>query len=180
MQEQEEIKIYPKVTKMLVGSLAFVLVGSGLVYGGLTLSNIFIVLVGIICALFFGMGLVFSIVKLVQSEPALLIHREGIVDRSSYASARAVAWSEIKNIHIYQIKNEKFIGIDVYDPELLMSRHPACKRKLMSMNKGMTGSAIHISASSISCNLYELFPLLYRRWNASRNLNTETKEGQGL
>ena len=34
MQEQEEIKIYPKVTKMLVGSLAFVPLGSGLVYGG--------------------------------------------------------------------------------------------------------------------------------------------------
>ena len=43
MQEQEEIKIYPKVTKMLIGSLAFVLVGSGLIYGGLTSDNIFIV-----------------------------------------------------------------------------------------------------------------------------------------
>ena len=52
MQEQEEIKIYPKVTKMLVGSLAFVLLGSGLVYGGVTSDNMVIAIVGIICALF--------------------------------------------------------------------------------------------------------------------------------
>ncbi|OME89689.1 MULTISPECIES: hypothetical protein [Paenibacillus] len=52
MQEQEEIKIYPKVTKMLIGSLAFVLLGSGLVYGGITSDNVVISIVGIICALF--------------------------------------------------------------------------------------------------------------------------------
>ena len=39
----------------------------------------------------------------------------------------------------------------------------------MRMNKGMTGSTIHISASSISANIYELFPLMYRRWNASKS-----------
>ncbi|MGE7823135.1 STM3941 family protein [Paenibacillus sp. NPDC093718] len=169
MQEQEEIMIYPKVTKMLVGSLAFVLLGSGLVYGGVTSDNMVIAIVGIICALFFGAGLVFAVTKLFQSAPALLINKEGIVDKSSYVSAGAVAWDEIKNIHIYQIKNEKFIGIEVYDPDHLMSRHPAWKRKLMRMNKGMTGATIHISASSISANVYELFPLLYRRWNASKS-----------
>lgn len=29
MQEQEEIKIYPKLTKMLIGPQAFVLLGGG-------------------------------------------------------------------------------------------------------------------------------------------------------
>lgn len=91
-----------------------------------------------------------------------------IVDKSSYVSPGAVAWSEIKNISFYQMKKEKLIAIELYDPERLVSRQPVWRQKLMHMNIGMTSASIHLTSLNLSCSLYELFPLLYRRWNMHR------------
>lgn len=169
IQEQEEIKVRSKVAKLLFGSLAFVLLGIGLIYAGADSSHYFVLIMGVISTALFSLGLVFSVSKLIKSEPALLINREGIVDKSSYAGAGAVSWNEIKNISFYQAKKEKVITIELYDPERLISRQPVWKQKLMRLNKGMAGATIHLSSLNLSCNLYELFPLLYRRWNHSKS-----------
>ncbi|KOP67518.1 hypothetical protein AMS62_21445 [Bacillus sp. FJAT-18019] len=168
-QKQEEIKVHSKVAKLLFGSLAFVLLGIGLIYAGAESSNYFVLIIGFISMALFSLGLVFSVSKLIKSEPALLINQEGIVDKSSYAGAGAVSWNEIKNISFYQAKKEKIITIELYDPERLISRQPLWKQKLMRLNKGMAGATIHLSSLNLSCNLYELFPLLYRRWNNSKS-----------
>ncbi|MGG3279850.1 STM3941 family protein [Paenibacillus solani] len=127
MQEQEEIKVRSKVAKLLFGSLAFVLLGIGLIYAGAESGNFFILIIGFICTLFFALGLVFSVSKLFKSEPALLINQEGI------------------------------------------SRQPVWRQKLMDMNIGMTRGSIHLTSLNLSCSLYELFPLLYRRWNMHKS-----------
>ncbi|MFF3923003.1 STM3941 family protein [Paenibacillus lactis] len=169
MPRQEEIHIKPKVTKLLLGSLIFVALGIFMIYAGAGDRQIVLVIIGFLCTLFFGALLVFFMRKLVQRKPALVINDEGIIDRSSYVSVGAIPWSEIKGMDIYQVMNERFIGIEVHHPEEILARLPGWKQKLMRMNKGMTNATIHLSASGLSCNLNELFLTLYRRWKISKN-----------
>ncbi|EHB56690.1 MULTISPECIES: STM3941 family protein [Paenibacillus] len=169
MHRQEEIHIKPKVTKILLGSLFFVALGIFMLYAGLADRLIVLVIAGFICTVFFGAMLVFSTSKLVQRKPALVINDEGIIDRSSYVSVGAIPWNEIKSIDIYQVMNERFIGIEVHHPDEILARLPEWKQKLMRMNKRMTNATVHLSASGLSCNLNELFLTLYRRWKISKN-----------
>lgn len=176
MQEQEEIKFRSKVGKLLFISLVMVLIGIVIIYEGAESRNYFFLIIGFINLALFSLGLVFSVSKLIKSEPALLVNQEGIVDKSSYAGAGAVTWNEIKNISFYQSKKEKVINIELHDPESLVSRQPSWKQKLMRLNKGLAGTTIHLSSLNLSCNFYELFPLLYRKWNNSKsgsNLDTQ-------
>lgn len=180
MQEQEEIKVRSKVGKLLFFSLVMVLIGIVIIYEGAESRNYFILIIGFINLVLFSLGLVFSVSKLIKSEPALLVNQEGIVDRSSMVGAGDVAWNEIKNITFYQAKKEKVIAIELYDPERLISRQPSWKQKLMRLNKGMAGATIHLSSLNLSCNLYELFPLLYRRWNNSKSGSDQDKQKETI
>jgi len=166
---QEEIHIKPKVTKILLGSLIMVALGIFMLYAGIKDRLIVLVIAGFICTGYSGPILAFSMSKVLQRKPALVINDEGIIDRSSYVSVGEIPWSEIKRMDIYQVMNERFIGIEVHHPEEIMARLPGWKQKLMRMNKGMTNATVHLSASGLSCNLNELFLTLYRRWKISKN-----------
>lgn len=91
MQEQEEIKVRSKVAKLLFLSLLMVLVGMVLIFEGAESRNYLFLAIGSVNSAIFSLGLLFSVSKLIKSEPALLINQEGIVDKSSLAGAGAVA-----------------------------------------------------------------------------------------
>ncbi|WP_459965018.1 STM3941 family protein [Paenibacillus sp. JCM 10914] len=175
---QDEIRVYPKVGKLFIGSLVFVVIGIVMMYAGGSdeENNVFIVVVGAICTLFFGFGFVYAISKLLQRKPALLINQTGIEDHSSLVSSGFVTWDEIKGIDMYQVQNQRFIGIEVHHPEQIWSRHPHWKQRLMRLNKGMTDSAIHIQETGLSGNFNELFLVMYRRWKLNKSDELEERE----
>ena len=116
---------------------------------------------GLASVLFFGLVAITVLRKLPDKTAGLIINRQGIVDNSSGVSAGLVLWSDIEEIRISSVMNQKFLMIIVKNPQDYISRvaNPL-KRKTMEMNHRSYGSPISISSNALQTNFEDLQVLL--------------------
>lgn len=170
MTNEEQIEIPLSKTKMILtflGSLMFVGLGvwfltnppksNHWLFGNTTL----IFITGLASVIFFGIVAVTIFRKFSDKNPGLTINRQGIIDNSSGVSAGLIPWTDIQEIKISQVMNQKFLMFIVRNPEEYLDKATnPLKRNAMKMNYKTYGSPISISSNALKINFDDLHKLL--------------------
>ncbi len=147
----KEIVIYPSTGKL-----------KNLAWGSLTLLAVSVVLliapstafplkaaVGYLGIGFFGLCLLFAIHRLVKRVPSVVISQDGIFDNASAAGAGFLRWSEVADIRVVSVLDQRFIAITPVDQRAVLARLNPLKRMLIQMNKGLSGAPFNIPATTL-------------------------------
>jgi hypothetical protein len=152
-----------KLAGLFVGAIAFVAIGIWFLLEPQRALNplfhdVFIVrIIGIASITFFGLCGLFILKKMGDKKAAVIISNNGITDNSNAASLGFIPWADVVAIRETAVINQKFITIDVNDPErYINSQSNLIKRKLMQVNYKQYGSLISISANALQCSHQQL------------------------
>jgi len=129
-------------------------------------SPLFISLVGLICIIFFGACTIFFLWKLFDTKYGLIINAEGIIDNSSGVSIGLIKWSDIIDIKTLKVKRQKFIVIEVEDPDMYIALAKTRLGKIaLKENFRMSGSPININSNSLKSNFANLLESIETSYN---------------
>jgi len=170
MTQEEQIEIPLSKKKMilaLLGAILFIVIGFWFLINPPRINNPFfgnptvLFIIGLASIIFFGFVAITMIRKLPDKKAGLIINKQGIIDNSSGVSAGLVTWSDIEEIKVIQVMNQKFLMFIVKNPQQYIDRvtNPI-KRKGMEINYKSYGSPISISANSLKTNFDGLYNLL--------------------
>lgn len=161
-----------KMTLILLGSIVFVVIGLWFLFNPPKIDNpIFgsptlIIIAGLVSVIFFGLVAITIFRKLGNKRAGLIINRLGITDNSSGVSAGLIPWTDIREIKVSQVMNQKFLMFIVSNPQDYLDKvtNPL-KRNAMKMNYKTYGSPISISSNALQANFDELQKLLVEKMN---------------
>ena len=148
-----------KISLILLGSAAFVTMSLWLwMNAGLIprRNPLYVQGVAALGIAFFGLCGLYAFFKLFDMAPGLVIDSKGIIDNSSGVSAGRIPWSEIQGFHTTTVQRQRFLTIDVKDPDKYVQRAPFVKRQLVGVNAKYFGGPIQISANALKINFDEL------------------------
>lgn len=154
-----------KIVLLILGAIVFVVLGAWLLSLDAEAiesqrkfsSPTLIYGIGIVSIVFFGLCGLVGIRKLFDKSPGLIVSAEGILDNSSGVSAGIIPWSEVVSIGEYQIQKQKFISVQVTDPNKYANNGNVLKRMANRANIKMCGTPVNISANSLKISYNELF-----------------------
>lgn len=171
MTEPTEIQFNKaKLVIMMIGSLAFVAIGSAFIATPETFSKAvafarsatMIVLIGFAGIVFFGIAAVVIFLKLISKKPAFVIGGEGIEINSGVTGY--VKWSEISGIDTIAIKRSRLILLYLKDPEAYISQKPnSFSRMMANMSYRSYGTPLVVSTNGLKCKFEDLYILLQSR-----------------
>ena len=178
MQIHEEVVIplsKTKISLLLLGSVAFVLLGLWLLLFTPEIKHPFfgnktvLFIAALLAIVFFGTTTVINIRKLIQRTPGLIIGRDGIYDNSSAVTAGLIKWEDLQDIGVLEIQKQKLIMLYVQNPqEYIKSQKNAIKRKIMQINHKTYSTPISISTNGLQCKFDELYELLKQYLDLAR------------
>lgn len=113
-------------------------------------------LVGVAAILFFGLAFGFSVKKLFDPSPGLIISADGIVDNSSGVAAGKIPWNEITGLTVTTVHSQRFLTVHVHHPERYLDQGGFLRRMANKANFKYYGSPIQISANSLKINFDDL------------------------
>ena len=164
------------MTKMLIGSIAFVLIGLWLLIyqpsiGNPIFDNMLVKYGAAIASiLFFGYTMLYSLKKLVDKKPGIVIDHTVIFYNSTAFSVGLSPWADIKQISRIKVMKQEFVIIGVSNPEHYISKQPNfLKRKSMEYNYRNYGSPLAVSANGLKCDVNELVGIFEKRLLDYRN-----------
>jgi hypothetical protein len=152
-----------KIVLLLLGSIAFVAVGLWLWSHAEEIRYrhpLYIRAAAGAAVGFFGLCGIFGLFKLFDYAPGLIVDDEGIIDNSSGISAGRIPWSDIRGFEIRTVQNQRFLTIEVHNPEKYVQRAHVLKRPLVAFNASHFGGPIQISANALKMNFDELVRVL--------------------
>ena len=120
------------------------------------------VIIGVGCAvgLFFVWMAVMAVVQLFNKEPLLVINEQGISGRYILPKGEMLHWEEIDKVFIYPFRFQKFIGIEVKDPEAILEKLPEGKRRLINWSRNMGYPTFSVSTGLFSMSPAEFVGVL--------------------
>ncbi len=173
-----EIKIPLSKNKIIViffGALLFVFLGTWFVIDPEKFAyRIFhnpdiIRIVGIVSVVFFGICTLFIFRKLFEQKFGLIINKDGIIDNSNATSIGLIKWSDIIGIRVIQVFSQKFIMIDVSNPEeYIRLKKKGIGKMAMKANYNKYGSPISINTNTLKTNFTELISLIEKEYEKKR------------
>lgn len=161
----KELIIYPKKGRMfLLGILSFVFVLMGatfiMIYFREEEVSLWMVIIGVLCVVFFGFCLIYYVKEIIVHKPILIISHKGIIDRSSYLGAGLVTWEEIRAVYFVEFGGQIFIGIFTHDPNLIINRSTRLQRILNQVNMKLINSQVNIPVKNLNYSTDELIKLI--------------------
>ncbi|GBF75799.1 hypothetical protein PA598K_04231 [Paenibacillus sp. 598K] len=159
---------YPDRKRMFLfafGSLVFVLIGGWMIVSGVRGEEpLLIAVIGLAAVLLFGLALLFYLYHLVKRQPTLRVDEEGLLDTSSLIAAGRISWGEISEVRLYTYHGERFIGINLHDPDGYLVRQGWLIRLFMRWNKRLVEAHVNIAQTGIATPLHVLYEEVRRRW----------------
>lgn len=167
----KEIKIpisNKKVIFLILGALAFVLIGIWFVINPESLSstryrNPYIIqVVGIVSIAFFGLCFIFGLSKLFSKKfKGVIINEKGIDDNSSGISVGLVEWNDIIEFGVVEIEKAKSLMIITKNPEKYINKATnKTSKTFMEWNWKSFGSPLAISVASLKIKFEEFEKIL--------------------
>jgi hypothetical protein len=174
--EQIEIPLSKtKLILMLVGSIAFVLLGLWLISeadnlsGRMTKNPTYTRRIGAAGVLFFGVCAVYIGRKIPDNKPGLIIDEFGLTDNSSGISAGKIMWNDIKYIKVIEIHQQKLIMFHVNNPQDYIDKQTSgLRRKMMQLNYNMYGTPLSIASNSLKIKFDDLLNILNDQLKANQ------------
>lgn len=143
----------------MLGSVAFTVIGLWL----LLMQNSLLIyrVIGVVNILFFGFMASIVARKLQDDTPGLIIDEVGIDDNSSGVAVGLILWRDIKDVFVVEIANQKFIMVEVYNPEYYIERQTHyLQKKAMEYNLKTYGSPLSITTNGLKCTFDKLYKLI--------------------
>ncbi len=120
--------------------------------------------VGISATIFFGFCAVFAFKKLFDKKYGLIINENGIVDNSNATSVGLIKWTDIVGVRIEEVYSQKFMLIDVKNPEEYIEQKKGKAGKVaMKANYNIYGSPISITSNSLKFDFSELEKIIHKQ-----------------
>jgi hypothetical protein len=172
----QEIKIAlskNKIVLLLLGALIFVIFGIWLAIDPENFKvSIFrfrsaelIRIIGIIGIAFFGVCSFFIFKKMFDKKYGLIIDKNGITDNSNATSIGLVKWKDITGIRVLEVVNQKFVMIDVSNPEHYIGlKKSGIGKMAMKANYNKYGSPISITANSLKTDFNEVRKIIEKQY----------------
>lgn len=176
------IKIKSSKTKFLLiitVAVIFIILGLFLVVNpNYFISDIFrnstvISITGFISIIFFSMCLILIIKVFVTKKISLIVNEKGIIDNSSYTSVGMIFWNDITSIHSIDIASNKFLIINVKNPNKYINNQTGIKRRLLEKTFKTYGYPISISSTILACSFKELEVIILESFNDNKNIDTK-------
>ena len=106
-----------------------------------------------------------------SSKPGLIIDDHGLVDYSSGISAGVILWSEITDISVIVLHQQKLIMLYVTEPQSIINRQTnMLKRKIMELNYKMYGTPVSITASGLKISFDDLLEIIMQSFKEKKNI----------
>lgn len=173
-----------KITLLLLGSVAFLLVGTWLLfmnvdeYNPIWAVESLVVNVASVLGMLMGLfGVYFFTKKLFDTKPGLVIDELGLIDNSGGLSIGRIYWTDIVGIQDYYVQagmasKQKFVSIFLDNPADYIARQPnSLKRKMMKANEKYSGTPVSISANGLRISFDELLVLIEEKFADANNGN---------
>lgn len=161
---------------ILLASLAFVVGGIYMFMnaedftGQRERSPFFIKAIGIVSVLFFGLGIYVAIRQLLANQLILIIDENGINVNPKKSLTEYIQWKNISGFSELKIHNQKFVVIDVDNPDYWIEKEEnGIRKKLMRFNVSNYGSPFNLSATATQMNHAELLKTLTEYLERYRN-----------
>lgn len=112
---------------------------------------------------FFGLCILIIPTKLFNTEPQVIINDMGIEQRNNRLGV--IAWADIKSIRVASIdSNNKFLCLDVIDPEKYLFNISELSRKIIAFNKSMGFTPISIGFAGLTPSIDEAANFIHSRY----------------
>ncbi|WP_228718578.1 STM3941 family protein [Kitasatospora acidiphila] len=155
--------VYPsdkrRVVLMLLGALAFVALGVGLLIWH---GSVKAVIGGVLAVPFFGACAVLYGIRLVKGRPELIIDQAGV----EHAQLGRIAWQEIAGLRIREMTvrsaKQRFIELLLHDPAGYLARAPRLVKMTASGNRGLGFGPANISANTLPVGSEEVIAAMLR------------------
>ena len=146
---------------MLVGSVVFVWIGLYIVIdqpvSPIFRNHIYNTVGGLAGILFFGMMVVYLLLKMKDQRPGIVINPIGMNVNAGAASFGLIKWGDIDEVKAIVYYNQDLLLILVKNPEYHIERqNNMINRKGMEMSWKYLATPITISANGLKCNFEEL------------------------
>lgn len=116
-------------------------------------------------SVFFGVCSFLIFKKLFDTKFGLIIDENEITDNSSANSIGLIKWSDITGIRVLQVLNEKFVVIDVSNPEHYIDlKKNGVGKLIMKANYKKYGSPIGITANSLKADFEEVWEIIQQHY----------------
>ncbi|CAM3301855.1 STM3941 family protein [Aequorivita lipolytica] len=174
MNENIEIPLSKnKILLLFLGAITFVLLGFWLAIDPENFKvSVFryrspelIRVVGIIGVALFGIFSFFIFKKVFDKKFGLIIDKNGITDNSNATSIGLVKWTDIIGIRVLEVVNQKFVMIDVSNPEHYIGlKKNGIGKMAMKANYNKYGSPISITANSLKADFKEVWEIIEKQY----------------
>ena len=173
----EKLEIYSSKKKsflLLIGSLLLMIFGFELFtnsenYIGHRFTNpFFIIAIGILSIIFFGLGVYISLRQLIKNKLFLSIDENGI--NFNPKKSEILNWHNIKGFSEIKIQSQKLVLIEVDNPDYWIENEKnQIRKKIIEYNFNKYGSPFCLSAVSMQINHKELMNLLHENLKKYKN-----------
>ena len=118
-------------------------------------------IIGLLSIVFFGLGVILILKKLLDNKYGIKISQNGIYDNSSALSTGLIKWENIERVEPRKVMNRRYIRVVVNNPEEFIERQKNNRlRKIAVSNYKLFGSPIHIYTNTLEIRFKELFDLI--------------------
>jgi hypothetical protein len=166
-----------KLTLLFFLGVAFVISGCFFIISPSTFTDngvrhtpkIKILIIGYATVIFFGAGVIISIIRFFDNKPGLLIDNLGITINPGSWSNTFIEWNKIEKFGVTSISRTKLILVHLHDPEGFIDTFSnSFKRKIALFSLKSYGTPISISAGTLQIKTDELFTLLTDKLNGQK------------
>jgi hypothetical protein len=137
------------------------IIAPGLFFSGVVIPKIFVVILGILGMLFFGIPLLYTTRKLTNKKLGLIIDEFGITNNSGAYNFGLIEWKDIQVFKLATSPDKQLILIETSKAEKYISRikSPVFKKDV-EQNQRLYGSSMVIRSHLLNANPSELEKLL--------------------
>lgn len=113
--------------------------------------------IGIASTIFFSLGIYISAKQILSNRLLLIINRNGINVDPKKSLTEFIEWQSIKGFSELKIQGQKFVVIDVSNPDYWIDKEEnRIRKKVMAFNVRNYGSPFNLSANLLQMNYSEL------------------------
>ena len=152
-----------KLTLLLIASIACVALGIwiwSIADTQTSESPLYMKSGAVACVSLSGLCGIFYFIKVFDRRPGLIIDGEGIVDNSSAVSVGRILWDEMIGWRVSEISGQRFLTIDVTEPQKYVERLGFFQRMLNAAIIERVGSPVNIQPNTLNVNFDELVRML--------------------
>ncbi|MCC3159020.1 hypothetical protein LJ737_17385 [Hymenobacter sp. 15J16-1T3B] len=122
--------------------------------------------VSLLGVVFFGIGGVVAVRKLVSQEPGLVLDEQGIWLPGSIGAPSLIPWQHVQGFEVMELHRTKVLLVLVNNTAELLAQQRGWKQQLLRMNLQQYGTPYSITSNTLKIGFDELVQTVTERFRA--------------